>query len=95
MISRETLIRFATLVENCGQVADRFVELRMRPDIPKEIHKHFRGGYYEVGKGEKCRGRVRLYGDSAIAFLEWVEPHFTTSRGERIRKLLRKMLEAA
>lgn len=95
MIDRDDLLRFAALVENCAQVSDKFIELRMRPDEPKEIHRLFGGGYYEVGKGEKCRGRVRLYGDTAVTFLTMLEPHFRTSRGERIRKLLRQMKSAA
>lgn len=95
MTSKEGLIYIAALVENCAQVSEGFVELRMRPDIPKVIHQLFGGGYYEVGKGEKCRGRVRLYGDAAVEFLKLIQPHFRTSRGERIRKLLRKIEAAA
>lgn len=88
-MDRELSAYIAGVIEDHAQIARGFVEFRSKPFVPKLIHKLFGGGYYEVGKGSKRRGRVRLYGIKAKEFLEALEPHFRGSAGVRVRVLLK------
>lgn len=88
-MDRELSAYVAGVIEDHAQIARGFVEFRSKPFVPRLIHKLFGGGYYEVGKGSKRRGRVRLYGKSAREFLEILAPFFRGPEGIRIRALLR------
>jgi hypothetical protein len=85
----DRLRALAWVIEDRAQIANGFVELRTRPHLPRLIHEEFGGGYQEFGKGRKCRGRVRLYGEAAMGFLRLLVPFFITPRKAEAEAILK------